>query len=328
MRKLITILALSTFAFAGVSIYLWKELLDARAKVTALTGPSSTSPTPDARAPRTEGGAPPADVTSARTAPHDGKTARQKILEEDFRDAARRQLAQLSDPTMRAQMLEEWKEANLPNKPRYARYLGISESEAERLIEALAELEIARQETYSRCTLQPACDFQSVGVATSAARQQALTDLLGAEKQQRFEQYTYSGAERHMAAAFLRGKIPAGSQLSEDQEEQFIAALADERRIIETEIKQRGFEPFVYPMEGVVFTFQQNVFLHGNSDERLKEAVDYNRRMHTRAKSLLNPRQLAAFEQMQEAGIAGVRYWLRQRERDNATRAATSGESR
>jgi hypothetical protein len=329
MRKLITVLALSTFAFAGVSIYLWKELREARDQVAASTGPSSASHMPDAGAPRTEvaGSSIHADqASSASTAPEDDKSARQRILEEDFRDAAHRRLAQLSDSTMRAQILEEWKEANLPNKPRYARYLGISESEAERLIETLADLEIAKQETYSRCTLQPGCDFRTLGEATSAARRQTLTDLFGEEKQQRFEEYTYSGVERHMVSSFLRGKIPAGSQLSETQEEQLIAALADERRRVEAEIRQRGVEPFLFPMEGVVFAFSGPG--SENPDDRLKEAVDYNRRIHARAEAFLKPQQLEAFEQMQEAGIVGVRYWVRQQQRDNATRTATSGGSR
>jgi hypothetical protein len=290
---------------------------------------------PEALAARAEHGAAPAEVSgatapagnaSASTTADDDRTARQKILEEDFRDGSRRRLAQLSDPTMRAQILEEWKEANLPNKARYARYLGISESDAERLIETLAELEIAQQETYSRCALQPACDFRTLRESTSAARQQALTDLFGVEKQQRFEEYTYSGVERHMVSTFLRHRFPAGSQLSETQEEQLISALADERRQVEAEIRQTGLEPFLFPMEGVVFPF--NGPESENPDDRLKDAVDYNRRIHARAEAMLTPQQLAAFEQMQEAGIVGVRYWVRQQKRDKATRAATPGESR
>ncbi len=335
MRKLITLLAISTFAFAGVSIYLWKELRDARTQVAAFTGPSSASPMPDGLAKRAEHGADPAEVSgtpalagkaSASPTAEDDKTARQKLLEEDFRDASRRRLAQLSDPTMRAQILEEWKEGNLPNKPKYARYLGISESEAERLIETLADLEIAQQEAFSRCALQPACDFKAFGDAASATRQRALTDLLGVEKQQRYEEYTYSGVERHMVSAFLRDKLPAGSELSEAQEEQLITVLADERRRVEAEIRQKGLQPFLSPMGGVAFTFDG--FESGNVSDRLKEAIDYNRRIHTRVEAMLTPQQLAAFEKMQEESIAGVRYSLRQQERDNATRSLTSGESR
>ena len=116
-----------------------------------------------------------------------------------------------------------------------------------------------------------------------------------------------------------------GKELNE-QAEQFISVLADERRLVETEIKQRGLEPFTYPMEGIVFTVHNSVFEPGNTGERLKEAADYNRRIHARAKGILNPQQLAAFEQMQEAAIVGIKYWLRQQERDLATRTATSGE--
>jgi hypothetical protein len=64
------------------------------------------------------------------------------------------------------------------------------------------------------------------------------------------------------------------------------------------------------------------------ADERLNEAVDYNQRIHDRAKAILNPQQLTAFEQMQESAIVGVKFWLREQEREVATRSAAFGESR
>ena len=252
--------------------------------------------------------------------------ARQKVFEEDMRDSSRRKLAQLSDPTMRAQMLEEWKEANQPNKAKYARYLAISEADAERLLDVLADQYLVQSELFARCALQPPCDYQAQFRETSAAEKLALTDLLGVEKQQRYEQYTYSGVERHMVSAFLRDKIPAGSQLSDDRAEQLIDALAEERRLVEAQIRQRGLEPFLFPMEGIAFTFSHGLFEPGDTDERLKEAADYNRRIHARAKTVLTPQQLAAFEQMQEAAIAGVKSSVRQQERDLATRTSTPGE--
>jgi hypothetical protein len=330
MRKLILVLALSTSALTLTSVYLWTELRDARGQVESLTRASAAAPMPNARATPPQHGADstassaPLAATQATTmsSPGDDAKARQKMYEDEYRDSARRRLAQLSDPTMRAQMLEEWKEANLPNKPRYARYLGISEADAEKLIDVLAELYLAQYEANTRCTLQPPCDYQALTRETSAAQQRAITDLLGAEKQQRFEQYQYTLAERQAVSHFLRNKTSAESQLTEAQAEQLITALADERKLVETEIKQRGLEPFIYPMEGVVFTFQNNVYEPGTTSERLKEAADYNRRIHARAKAILTPQQLAAFEQVQEAGITGVKTWMRQQERDLATRAA------
>ena len=248
--------------------------------------------------------------------------ARQRLIEEEYRDGARRTLAQLSDPTMRAEMLEEWKEANLPNKSKYVRYLVISESDAERLIDLLAEQHLLQSEAYARCSLQPRCDHQAVFRQSSAAQQSAITDLLGVAALQRFEQYTYSSVERNLVSSFLRAKIPAASQLSDEQAEQFVSALADERKLVETEIRQRGLEPFIFPMEGVAFTFQESVFALGTTSERLKEAVEYNRRIHARAKAMLTSQQLAAFEQMQEQAIVGLKSALRRQERELATQAA------
>jgi hypothetical protein len=315
MRKLITVLALSAFALAVTSIYLWTELRDARGQVAALSNLSSLAPFPGARPLQPEHGADPTassgtSPSAARSATQnslvDNANARQRSSDEDFREAARQKLTQLSDPAMRAQMLEEWKEANLPNKPKYARYLKISEAEAERLIDVLAEQYFAQSEAYARCSQKPPCDYGAVSRETGSAQQLALTDLLGAEKEQSFERYTYSNVEREMVSHFLRDKIPAGSQLSDEQAEQFIASLADERQRIEAEIRQRGLEPSIFPMEGVVFTFQNSVYEPGNTEERLKEAADYNERLHARAMVILTSKQLAAFEQMQEAAIVGV----------------------
>jgi len=331
MRKLIAVLALSTSALAVTSIYLWNELRDARVQVELLSHAGDAVAMPLAPAMHSQHGADPTAIapTAAPEAtvisPIDDAKARQKVQEDGFRDSARQKLLQLADATMRAQMLEEWKEGNTHNKAKYARYLGLSEADAERLIDVLADQYLAQSEAFARCTLRPPCDYQPVFRETNAAQQLALTDLLGTEKAQRFEHYMYTGVERNMVSSFLRDKIPAASRLSDERAEQLIDALAEERRLVETTIKQRGFEPFVYPMEGVVFTFQNSMYEPGNTDERLKEAADYNRRIHARAKAILTPQQLAGFEQMQEAAIVGVKYWLRQQERDRATRTATPG---
>jgi hypothetical protein len=263
MCKLIPVLALSTSAFAITSIYLWNELQDARRQIEAFGPVSATLRAPVAGVTQPQQDAAHAVQKPEMHSPDDAAKARQKMYEDDYRDSARQKLAQLSDPPMRAQILEEWKVANRSNKSKYARYLGISDADADRLIGVLAEQFLAQSEASARCTLQPTCDYQALSRDSNAARQLALTDLLGAEKQQRFEQYTYSNYERNMVSMFMRDKIPAGSEFSEDQTEQLIDALADERRHVETSIRQKGLEPFVYPMEGVVFTFQSSVWEPG-----------------------------------------------------------------
>ena len=329
MHKLIAILALSTSVLAVTSIYLWIELRDARDQMETLREASAATPSslatqaqhradPVASAATSQAAAQ-ADMS---TSPGKNAEARQKLIEEEYRDSSRRLLTQLSDPAMRAEMVEEWKEANLPNKAKYVRYLGISEGDAERLIDVLAEQNFLQSELFARCSLQPRCDFQALSRQSNAAKQLAITDLLGAATQQRFEQYTYTSVERNMVSSFLRDKIPAASQLSDEQAEQLISALADERKVVETEVKQRGLEPFNFPVEGVAFTFQESVFAPGNTSERLKEAAEYNRRIHARAKAMLTSQQLAAFEEMQERAIVSLKGALRRQERELATQAA------
>src|SRR5687768_3238685 len=121
MRKLIAFLALSTSALAVTSIYLWTELWDARAQVELLSQASEAAAMPLARATHSQHGA---DLTAraqssahaaTMSSPNDGAKTQQKVDEDRFRESARQKLAQLADATMRAQMLEEWKEANFLN---------------------------------------------------------------------------------------------------------------------------------------------------------------------------------------------------------------------
>jgi hypothetical protein len=325
VRKLIAALTLSTAALAGTSTYLWAELREARGRVEML----SRAP-PSAPASAVPGGAMSAAATSADSSHAaevrpvgDHEKARQELDEEEYRDNARRRLAQLTDPAMRAQVVEEWKEANLPLKAKYARYLGISDADAERLIDILADQHVAQEEAFARCTLQPPCNYGAAGRESNAARQAAVTELLGTEKQQRLDEYEYTGIERSMVSPFLRDRIPAGSPLTDEQSERLVAALADERKLVETEIKQSGSEPFSSPMEGVAFTFSNSIF-DGNTAGRLKEAADFNERIHARAKAILTPPQLAAFEQMQEQAMVGIKSQLQQVERDRVTRGASA----
>src|SRR5688572_2338832 len=110
MHKLIAGLALSTLGLAVISIYLAIELRDARGKVESLSQNSVVAPMPLERATYppndAESTAPVAPMNNAAHSgtasfPNDDAKARQKVYEADYRDAARRQLAQLSDPTMR-----------------------------------------------------------------------------------------------------------------------------------------------------------------------------------------------------------------------------------
>jgi hypothetical protein len=330
MNKLVATLALSTSALAVTSIYLWTELREARGQVEAMSA-SRTSPRHiETQVPDDEGIASTSSpvlpvAVGTSSPPDDAAKARQKLLEDEYRERSRRYLAQVNDPAMRAEMLEEMKEANRPNKSKYARHLGISEADAERLIDLLAVQDLERSESHSRCSLQPQCDYQSLFRQTSAAQQSAITDLLGAEVQRRFEEYTYSGVERNMVSNFLRDRVPPANRLDDEQAELLIAALAEVRKSVETEIRQRGAEPFLFPMEGVAFTFSGNMYEAGNTAERLEQAADFNRRILVRAKALLTPQQLAAFEQMQELAIVGLKSSLRRDERERATQAAISG---
>jgi hypothetical protein len=325
MQKLIALLAFSTSALAVTSIYFWTEMRDARGQVEALNASLSTRPpepelqAPDGAQATAIAAVQPVSGSDVASSASDDEKARREFMERQWRDNSRRTLAQLSDPMMRAEMLEEWKEANRANEHKYVRHLGISEADARRLIDLLANLELAQSEAYARCLLQTRCDHEALGNETSAARQLAITDLLGADVQQRFDQYVYTGVERNLVSSFLHDKVPSASRLTDEQTEQLISALAEERKTVEAEIRQKGSEPLLLPMEGVAFAFAGNVYEHGNYAARLKEGAEYNRRIHARAKAILTPPQLAAFEQMQGQATIYLKSTLKRQEREYAT---------
>ncbi len=145
----------------------------------------------------------------------------------------------LEDPDQRAAYLREASASHHRIFPRLAGYLGLTDDEADRLADLLAEQQLRVLEVRYRCALNPACDQFGFGSGYRQAADQELIDLLGPEKKKRFDDYREFTQERNQVTR-LRGEMPDALRFNDDQAEKLATALGEERRRTVREWEQNG----------------------------------------------------------------------------------------
>jgi hypothetical protein len=233
------------------------------------------------------------------------------MSEEDLLDAqrefSRRFLAQMADPQQREELLAERKIGLRHSFPRVDRVLGLTAEEYARFIELQALQQLDMQEASSRCSLDPQCQAREVFQQAHDQHARDIANLLGPERAQKFETYQNTLSERE-AVSQLRNRLPDRQRLGDDQAEQLIAALAQEREAIhrETTTSGTGMQGFGVGA-GMVFSPDD-----GRSfEERMEAARQNSRRMRDRAAAYLNADQLRLFEEMQDETLLSLRSALR-----------------
>ena len=325
MRKLVIVLALTTVAFAGSTVYYAHQLSLERAQVTSAAIPdprarAASAPIRDTGEARTQEPAKPNARTAARKSAAAGEFISgvvingQPMSEEDMKkmqaEYSRQFLAQLADPEQREEMLAERKMMMRHSYPRIDQVLGLTQEEYARYIELSALQQIEMQEMSSRCTLDPDCRMQDLRPPGGTDRGQEIDHLLGAERKQKLGAYMNTMGERE-AVSQLRNRLPETQRLSEDRAEVLINALAEERNAIHSEASQqgRGSSSFGFGA-GMVFTTGED----GSFEERYAIAQQNSQRLRERAAQHLNSEQLRAFNEMQDETLISLRGALRQKE--------------
>ena len=115
-------------------------------------------------------------------------------------------------------MLLEQKMMMRNSYPRLAQTIGMSSEEAERLFTLLAQQQIDAQERFARCTLDPACDIRDGQLSRTDPRAREIADLLGADRQQQFDNYKNTLMERE-SVAHLRTRLSDATRLPDDTSE-------------------------------------------------------------------------------------------------------------
>jgi hypothetical protein len=221
---------------------------------------------------------------------------------------ARQQLARLSDPVQRANLIVDTRASLRRQYARLREQLNLSDSSFEQLVSILAEKELQTQEIYLRCATTSGCDMkENFNKNPVDDRSQELLALLGADKVDELTKYQTSIAERDSVAQ-LRGRLGDANAIGDEQAEELAVALADERERFQRETAARGSEANGWG------TNLGMIFYSGDSnsiEQRLVEASQYSQRLRERAAAVLTPAQLAAYNQMQDELLAQMATMLK-----------------
>jgi len=328
MRKLVTLLATTTAIFGASTLYLAYQLYgrNASAGNEAVTTPAATVDSRD-RASETAtpgelpagGGARPA-VTNTPTPAAPGVVASAAPARpsaepvgsrrETIAPFARQFLARVSDPAQRAILVEESRSSLRRQYEGLQKRLNLDAATFDQLLTELAEQNLQPQEAYFRCVVDPKCDLDAYQRRPNSAedRNAQLLALLGPEKLEQFTDYRDSLGERESVVQ-LRGRLNESTRLRDDQAEQLVAALSDERSRYVDELSQRGASVSGWG------TGQLGMLMYptdsGSIDQRLSDAAHFSQRLQGRAAALLSPEQLAVFVQMQKELLASMATYMR-----------------
>lgn len=318
MRKLVACLALSTLAFAGSTLYLWSELQRLRERGSSS---EALAPAPSAdmtaasiaRQPDSPAAATDVPASTAQRAPP--TTAKAAIdLEGDGRqmmaDRARKTLPDFDDPQKRQKMVKDSKD-NLHRSYRgVGRFLDLDADTEDRLMELLANQEVSNYEAYLRCSLDDGCRLSDPRRERHAAEQREIAALIGAEGQQRFEQFQMSISERSSIPA-LRGRFTDATRLTDDQTERLILAMAEVRQRAEGDLALRnaGISGYGGGVFGFIYSGDTST-----PEIQIAEATEYGQRIHERAAQILDKAQLAIFDEARAETLRNLEQMLRQPE--------------
>lgn len=310
MRIVVVALTLISVTFAGTTVYFARELKLERERSRAMPVPvAQTAPalstrfsrpadTPLATAPRTI--TPP----SANSESEEARSNKMQI------EQSRRIVKMIEDPEQREGMLVETKMMMRNSYPRLAQTLGLSGDEADRLITLLALQQIEAQERYARCTLDPSCSFGDPARFQNDPRVQDIANLLGADRQQQFDNYKNTLMERE-SVTHLRTRLSDSTRLPDDTAEALISVLADERQKIHQEAAVRGVGMNGFGTGvGVVFSASDAT----SADAQFESAQANSRRMRERAAEVLTAEQLRVFNEMQDELLISLKHQVRQKE--------------
>jgi hypothetical protein len=239
----------------------------------------------------------PAPVTQAESAlgPGEERTG-QNLQRKLFASASGQAL-------LRANILATLKSQN----PEIARRLNLTEAEGQKLLELLADQQLA-QRTAHRFTGPD--DFKEA----MARDRREIAALLGEERARLYDQYKDGASDRQQVRS-LRSRLGEVDALTDDQARSLAAGLQEEREQFGRELKDQFGDQSRFTMSsvsgGVFMSTGGTVDEDGQERDLVDQMNRYNRRMRDRASSVLTTRQLKVFTEMQEAQLAQQRVFLR-----------------
>jgi len=321
MRKALIALSLTTVAFATSTAYLARELHVERTRPAPppnMPQAASAPPMP-VREPRPDAAPAATTVTAAATPALTASASDQAVTEAQIQAQQRQYmeeiLVRLQDPEQREEMLAEYKMVSRNSNPRLAQALQLSTEEYDRLIQLMATGQINSIESSAHCSLDPQCNTHGIGRRETDWKTQEIANLLGPERQQKYNEYQNSIQERESVSQ-LRERLDDAAYLADGQAEALIRILAAERQQI-TADSGGGFMG-IGNGSGMAY-----VTVEGNSaEERFASAQENSQRLRARAAEVLTPEQLRVFNEMQDEVVLSARQQLRQKQQFSAVTVA------
>ena len=315
MKKLVFALGLTTVVFAGSTAWLAHELRIERARAVppaqlriaehAASAPPVSVPVPKAVV-RTAPPAAPAKSVAAAGASVPDNRARSiyRFSNEEERALARDELSRFTDPARRAAYMARVSADLRRTFAGVSAKLGLTSGEESRLFDLLARQQAQISEASLRCGVEPtACDKLHDQLVEQANHETIA--LLGQDRYDGFAAFRDSIGERSQVRE-LRARLP-DDDLTDAQADRLALMLSEERKKFVDEATQRGESTMRF---GVNSSYAMMVSMREGptaASDSVKSGVEFSRRAHDRAAELLSPRQMEAFDQMQEEVLSFLR---------------------
>jgi hypothetical protein len=233
------------------------------------------------------------------------------VTGEKAEEASRRMRERLADPEQRTALRAEQRASVQQQHAGVGRALGLDPATEKKLIELLTDQQMSHlEQMYSGS--RPDFDSYRQAQATTQ-RLDALREVLGDEKFDRYQDYTTTLGERRRVSLFSE-RLGAGNKLRLDQEERLIALLREQNahRMEEGRMPGwmlRGLEGRKMPSREEMQRESQLSTIAGNEESWRRNEVT-NREIEQQAAEFLTPVQLSQWSKYQAQEQDRLRRWI------------------
>jgi hypothetical protein len=208
-----------------------------------------------------------------------------------------------ADPSTRKQLIEELIPIYRDKFIVLQRRLDMPSDQWQRFLDTVATQAIERRSGSAICGDDMQCQMRSIGPEAYARYDQELRDVLGDADMEQYQTFNYALSERQSVES-LQAELPLSQQLSEKAAEDLIASLSEVRRAAEKSIQEENGSFYTVRGNGYVVVYPHNL---ETLEERLDYAREHFKKLRGRAKALLNPVQLAAYQEQLKQSLRKLR---------------------
>lgn len=314
MKNLLSLPGAAAVVLAGISVYLGHQLGEVRARAhaaetrvaelemrlkfsdrmrPAASEPSAPSPAPAASAP------PDSVAPSVEALPDAGGDQPVARMRRGDNWQVRMARVPSSRALLRAERVVRLKEQN----PRLARALGISETEANELLEFIADQDIRTQlDLAKRSGDDRFAQFREL----QAQQERELTAKVGEERMRKYQAYQKGAPDRAQVSTF-RSRLSESMMLSDEQTYSLAAALQEAREQTQQEIRDQIGENPTFTTISASGRYVGTNIDRSDEDGQERQIVEqielYARRANERAATVLTPQQMKVFEEFQAGQV-------------------------